>query len=1337
MSTGAPGSPLADEKRRRLAEALRARRDAPARLAPNQERLWFLQQLDPGSVAYAESVVMRLSGPLDEEALLTAVRALPTRHEWLRSRVDGGPDGPVQVVDDRIEPDVVATRLAGAGPGPAGGRSSRTGNGAEEVLDEAALAWVRILVEEPFSPAEGRIWRAGLGRWSDEEHLLVLVVHHLACDASSLAVLVDEVGARYDALVTRAGFDRPVPRSARDVAREVRRLQTSPESQDAVTASADALLEAGVEAGQGQAGAGRPGPVAVLRTDLPGPLAEAVHRTAGAHDVAPFAVVCAGLGAAIAETLDVDTPVLGVPVDLRWRLDDGEDVVSFLVETVAVPLPDALTRSPDQVMTGIRDTVAAALQQPPPFDRVVDRLRQAGASSTTDVPLHAYVTWLDGGESSTLGAAGPAVIHLDPPLGEAKADLAWTVVSRDGGLGLRLEYDSVRIGHEAAGRLVADVVRLVELICGAPDVPVAGAERVEQAEAALIRSWEGRLDDVPRSDLVTTVWQAVARSPEPALVAGDVCWSGADLVARAERLAGALADAGVTTGTRVAVSSRRVPGMVVALLAVLRAGGTFLPIDSAHPSARQADLLRRSGASVVVGAESWAGALAEATGRIAVAVDDLGAPSRAPARTPDAWPQRSPDDLAYVLFTSGSTGRPKAVRVPDSAIVARVDSYRTTLAPSGVRYLLHSSLTFDAAMYLFWVLAVGGRLTLADDRQAVDPLALADLIEQHGITDTFFVPALYEAVLRVARPGALTSCRRLCVGGEVMPAAIPGLHQLTVPEAQLLNVYGPTETVVTATAAMITTDDLTGGRRPPIGRPHPGTLARVLDRHGRRVPVGTAGQLHLGGPCVADGYDDPDAPGRRMPAGDGPFSVVPDDGGRQVRWYATGDVVRWREDGRLDYVGRRDRQVKLRGQRVELGEVEAVARSMPGVRDAAVEMIEGPGDRHLVLFVEPELVGVREHLAARLPAAWLPEAVVLRSALPRLPSGKLDRHALRREAPPRSTAAVSSDLDDITRRGLGPVVLSVVRSVLDRQDVGPDDDFFEAGGNSLLAARLTGQLSAVLGAAIPLHELLSRSTPRGMTALAYENLGRDATCPQREPRLVAVRATGRLAPTVLVTRDGETSLVLRHFLARLDPERPVWALIRPMPPLGYDVPDLALTGELVAATLRERFPPGPVHLLGHSASGLVAVEAARRLGDRRGATVLLDTYAPPLWSRTPLRHVVAAADGVRSRLVLARRRVRAPAAGDTVLPSNAIHSLRLHQDSQAVLRLRMRPVDFPLTVLVAEASRGESRWADLGWHRWTPDVATVPVPGDHISLLVQPHVEQTTQRIEEVLGRWS
>jgi thioesterase domain-containing protein len=386
----------------------------------------------------------------------------------------------------------------------------------------------------------------------------------------------------------------------------------------------------------------------------------------------------------------------------------------------------------------------------------------------------------------------------------------------------------------------------------------------------------------------------------------------------------------------------------------------------------------------------------------------------------------------------------------------------------------------------------------------------------------------------------------------------------------------------------------------------------------------------------------------------------------------------------------------------------------------------------------PEVEGVESALADALPRAWLPDVVVRRPELPHLPSGKLDRGTLRSAGMDRRphTSAVPVAHGQAVAVGLERTALATVRALLGNERIELDDDFFEVGGNSLLAARLRGQLSAMLGVAVPLHELLGNSTVRRIAELAAGDTRRGTTVSRREPELVPVRERGHLPPVVLIARDGATTLVLQHFLARISIDRPLWVLLRPMPPVGYQAPNLVADGAAVARVLLEHFPEERIHLFGHSASGIVTLEAARRLGEQRGLVILLDTAPSTSWSSQPARHVVDLA-----RLLKLRRQLRRHdlPAQDEDGPPPSLRSgfaFRQYQETAAAARARVSPLDFPITVVTSAATRKDRGREDLGWGKWASRLHLVALDGDHVSMLLQPDVLETARMIDEALSRW-
>ena len=549
-------------------------------------------------------------------------------------------------------------------------------------------------------------------------------------------------------------------------------------------------------------------------------------------------------------------------------------------------------------------------------------------------------------------------------------------------------------------------------------------------------------------------------------------WSYRELDADVRRRAAALRRAGVGAGDAVVLVAARTPGLVPTVLAVLSVGAAYVPVDPTAPVGRVRAVARLAGARALAGpaaaVERAAEHLTDVLGDDAVLVDvdadldpdpDLdGAPSSAG----EALPAADPASTAYVLFTSGSTGEPKGVVVTHANVVHRLPAY-LGMTSGPCRYLLHSSLSFDGAVGgMYSTLARGGCLVLVPDAVAGDPALAAAVVREESVTHLEPVPSWCAALLELAEPGDLASVRAVVLGGEVVPPELVAAAQRALPEAVLVDDYGPTEVTVAATAFVVPRDWAGGAL--PIGRPHPATAVAVLDDAGAPVPDGEVGELWVAGPCVAAGYL-----GRPQ---DPAFGLVP---GTDVPRYRTGDLVRWREDGQLAFCGRRDRQVKVRGQRVEPEEVEAVLGGLPGVAAAAVE-VDGSGEAaRLVAYAAPvpgvalTADAVAAALAERLPTHLRPGAVVVLEALPLTPGGKVDRRAL--PAPDRGAEPGEAPRDDLER-----AVADAMAAVLG-VPVHRSTDFHRAGGQSLAAARVAARVRSTTGRPVTPGDLAGAGTP--------------------------------------------------------------------------------------------------------------------------------------------------------------------------------------------------------------------------------------------------------------------
>ncbi|HEX8907261.1 MAG TPA: amino acid adenylation domain-containing protein [Longimicrobiaceae bacterium] len=1064
----------------------------------SQQRLWMLDRMDPGRALYAVPLALRLRGPLDHAALRRALHALAERHESLRTVFRWMEGGVMQVVLPRGALPIESADLAGV---DAGGREAEL---RRRLADEAA---------RPFDLEQGPLARIHLYRLDADDHVLLLNLHHVITDGWSTGVLLRDLAALYGA------FSRgePSPLSApglqyADYA-AWQREHLSGAVFDAqlaywteALADAPALLELPAD---------RPRPPvwdgtgAAERFRLPREVADAVHALARAEGCTPFMVLLAALQALLGRYARQDDVVVGTPVANRAR-PETRDVVGCFVNTLA--LRANLSGDPGfrALLRRVREgAMGAFAHQEMPFERLVDELKVP--RSAAHAPLFQVMFSLHPADEGT--AALPGLRTEPVPVAGTQALFDLTLVLRPDGDGMAgaLEYATALFDRATALRMIGHFRTLLAAACAAPDaalsaLPLLSADEVDAA----LRAGEGPALESPAPFALVHERIAVqaARTPDAVAVeGGDRAVTYAELEDRAARLARRLRALGVQPGEITAVRAERSVEAVAAILAVLKAGGAYLPLDPAYPAERQAYMLADSGAALLLDG-TGAGAPAGYAGRVADLAAQLAAsasesPAAITASAADA------EDLAYVIYTSGSTGRPKGVAVPHRCLSAYVDAARQAYALTPAdRFPQFAPLSFDSSVEeLFAPLAAGATMVLRDEEmlQSVDGFWRA--AERLGLTVASLPTAFWHelaAAMERAAPPVPASLRVMILGGErALPERVASWRRRVGDRVRLINSYGPTETTVAATLHEVRADEPVV----PIGRPMPGYRVRVLDASLRPVPAGIPGELFVGGTGVARGYlHRPGATAERFVPD--PFAAEPG-----ARLYRTGDLVRWREvrecegakvresdgddDSRqadstlalshsrtlaLEFLGRTDDQVKVRGFRIEPGEIESLLRRQPGVRDAVVAVREdGPGDRRLVAYLVPaegamSVDAVRAAVRAELPAYMVPSAFVALDALPMTPSGKVDRRAL--PAPQAGDPAAPAVPLSRRERALA----EVWRQVLGTDAVGPDDNFFDLGGNSLLLIRLAARLQEATGVAVTAVELFRFPTVRALAA---------------------------------------------------------------------------------------------------------------------------------------------------------------------------------------------------------------------------------------------------------------
>ncbi|HKV11086.1 MAG TPA: amino acid adenylation domain-containing protein, partial [Thermoanaerobaculia bacterium] len=944
-----------------------------------------------------------------------------------------------------------------------------------------AAAW------QPFDLARGPLLRAALVRLASDDHVALLALHHIVADGWSLGVLVREVEALYGALVLGLRPALPaLPVQPADFAL----WQREHLSGDVLAGHlawwrehlAGAPADLDLPFDRPQAGApGRRG--AQVATRLPAALVRELERRARGEGATLFMLLLAALEALLARVTGQEDFVVGSVTAGRNRVEI-EGLVGFFVQTLALRAQAAGDPPFDALLARVRaGALGAWSHQDLPFEKLVEELRPE--RRPLRAPLFQVVLALQNAAApaAALELPGLSAESLAVGTGGARFDLYLSLAETAEGLAGSWEYDPDLFDAPTVLRLARHFENLVAGVA-APGgarlsaLPLLTAEETHQ----VLLAWNDSATAYPRERSIHELFaEQASRRPEAVAVElGESALSYGDLARRAHQLARHLRGLGVAPGDRVGLCVERSLEMVVALVGILEAGAAYVALDPELPRERLAFLLRDMGIGVVLTLEGLRDRLPDGPwivpldGRESAAIQWESGPA------PESG--ASPESVAYVSYTSGSTGLPKGVAVPHRAVIRLVRGARGLALGEDEVFLQLSPLAFDASTLEIWgPLLNGGRLAvMPPGAPSLEEIGAA--LERHGVTTLWLTAGLFHQRIESA-PERLAGLRQLLAGGDVL--SVPHVRRAlaALPRTRLLNGYGPTEnTTFTAIAALEPDADL--GASVPLGRPVANTSVYILDRALRPVPPGVWGELCAGGDGLAQGYlGRPGLTAER-------FVPNPVGGTPGARLYRTGDIARFRADGRIDFRGRADRQVKLRGFRVEPGEVEAALAALPGVREAAVAVREDlPGGRGLAAWVVAgegvELTpgALRAELRHRLPDSLIPGRFTLLAELPLTPNGKVDRQALALQ--PLAGGAEESARP---RTPFEELLATVWADVLGREQVGPDDDFFELGGHSLLATRIVSRLRSLLGVDLPLRRLFEEPTVAGLARAVQEAL---------------------------------------------------------------------------------------------------------------------------------------------------------------------------------------------------------------------------------------------------------
>ncbi|MGW7465281.1 amino acid adenylation domain-containing protein [Streptomyces xantholiticus] len=1176
-------------------------RPDPLPLSFAQQRMWFLYRLEGPNPAYNMAFAARLTGALDADALRAALGDLTDRHEALRTVLPDDAGTPRQVILDAgsARPELPVTPVT-----------------EEELADRLADAASR-----PFRIDEEAPFAAELFAVGPEEHVLILVLHHIAADGWSALPLLRDLADTYTA---RSRGDSPsfvpLPVGYADHAVWQRVLLGDESDPDGLLHRQAEFWRKTLEGLPEELPlpTDRPRPAspslrgATVDVDVPASLHRAVRALARRCDASVFMVLHAALGTLLTRLGAGSDIAIGTPI--AGRSDDAVDeVVGFFANTLVLRTDTSGDPGFRELVARVRETdLAAYAHQDIPFERLVELLNPA--RSMARHPLFQVMLSHQARPPMDL-ALGEVAVRQEPvDMGTAKFDLAFEITEEHGRDGMRLgvEYSTDLFDHDTVANMATRFLRVLQAVTQNPEHPLGSLELLSADERRqVLVDWKGDVVEAPVATLTELFIRQVERTPDAtALVCGDIAYTFAELERRTARLARLLKDRGVGPERMVAMLLPRRADTVVALLAVMRAGGAYVPIDPGYPAGRIEHILRDSAPRLLI----TTGALADLAGGggpetlILDAAETQALLSDESAAPTGELPHPLPQHPAYVIYTSGSTGLPKGVVVEHRSIANLFHShrellYRPTVAAADGRSLrvAHGwSFAFDAAWQpQLWMLD-GHALHIVTEDTLRDPDQLVSFIESYAID---FIEVTPSHAMQLAGAGLIRDGRcpllALGVGGEAVPSPLwRDMRELESTAG--FNLYGPTECTVDALAAGVA-----GSERPLVGRPTANTTAYVLDGRLQPVPAGVIGELYLAGAGLARGYLD-----RRSLTAE--RFVADPFGPPGTRMYRTGDLVRWMPDGTIDYLGRTDDQVKIRGFRIELGEITAALAAGPSVLQAAVDVREdGPRGKHIVAYVVPAAGGefdpsaLRAQLTRMLPDYMVPSAFVELDALPLTDHGKLDRRAL--PAP----QAVES------RTGRGPrdlveaLVCEIFAEVLDLPEVGIDDDFFDLGGHSMLLVRLRDRLQRATGRQMAVADLFRHPTAAALAGRLRSTADEQTDAGAGLDVLFTLRSAGNQAP--LWCPAPATGLGWRYaaLRAHVPDEVPIHALQAPNLAGGPAVESLEQLVDAHLAELTRVQPHGPYRLLGWSLGGVVAHALACRLqarGERVELLALLDSY---------------------------------------------------------------------------------------------------------------------------------
>ena len=1169
----------------------------PCTLSPAQERIWFMEQVKAGEPAYNEAEAVRLKGKLDVAALARAFNIVIARHEILRTTIEARNGQPTMVIHESFPLHFKQISLRRLEP-------SRS---------DAELA--RLLIDEPRRPyrmeAEPAV-RVTIVEMGDEDHAVILMMHHIICDSASLGILWRELATLYEACINGEPSPlAPLPIQYGDYAV----WQRQPHQQDRF-AEDIAFWREKLH--------GAP-PLLDQPTDRPRPpvfsfrgtkrqfafdaaLADDLRRLCRQHHTSLFTIFAVALNAVMQRYGGQDDILIGIPIAARER-PELRPLIGFLVDTNVLRTDLSGDPSFRELMAVVQQNVANVYShRAVPFDQVVSALQPVRNLSYAPV-IQVVLNWRDRDDQPQfIGLPGMKTEALLAQPKVAKFDLTLTLTDTGHEIALEIEYSTDLFNEDRIERFVGHMNRLLEGVVENVEQKLSALPLLTNSERELmLQRWNDTAREFPAESRIDQLFEQQAeRTPDAvAVVFEGQKLSYAALNARANRLARLLSERGVKPHERVVTLLDRSIDLIVAQLAILKAGAAYVPLDPQAPSMRHAWIVEDCAACLIIADAHIEISFAPAAPVLRLEGDGSEAAGMS-AANPERAVSRLP--VAYVMYTSGSTGTPKGVLVPHRGVARLVINNEYAVIGADDRVAFAANPAFDASTFELWApLLNGGTVVVIRHVTVLTPEVFIRTLQEERINVLWLTVGLFNQLAEALEP-IFAQFKFVITGGDVLDPRVMARvwsNPLTRPQ-HLLNAYGPTETTTFATTYRIGSSPVESVSI-PIGRPISNTRIYLLDPHGEPVPLGAVGEIYIGGPGVALGYlNRPDLTAERFPIDR--FSGDPD-----ARLYRTGDLARYLPDGNLMFVGRTDNQVKIRGFRIELGEIEGRLAEHPAVREAVVLALAKDGDKRLVAYVmadhDDQLAShLRAHLAARLPDYMVPATFVRLDAFPLNPNGKLDRRAL----PPPDDEAYARATYEAPQGETETALAAIWSELLGVEGVSRNDNFFNLGGHSFLALRVIGEISRRLNLHVSVPTFFLDPTIAG---LAKE------LAPGYHPR------TMRRVETL---RAGTAGLPIYFMGARPEEFRLAQLICGDRGIFTVDVPILASwlaafaasdhdalptieqLGAYFGCILAEHVGSSPCVMAGYSLGGKIAFEAARvvqHAGGKVAFVLLLDARA--------------------------------------------------------------------------------------------------------------------------------